>query len=101
MSRADLKIADSEFVYAEQILMTYIKRLLDAANAYITIMNRVRDEAVDDGLGRIASNCERRAGRMMTDVVVPLSLLTFSLSGQANGFISTIDQIDQFIYGEK
>jgi len=101
MSRPDLKIADSEFVYAEQILMTYIDRLLDAANAYVGIMERVRGEAVDDGLGRIASKCEQKAGQMATGVVMPLTWLKFSLSGKANGFISRIDQIDQFIYGEK
>jgi len=99
--RADLRITDSEYVDAEKVLVTYVDALIQAASSYVSIMNRVRDEAIDDGLGRIASKCQEKAGLMQDSVYQPLVSLRSSLSGQASVFIARIDEIDRFVYGEK
>ena len=101
MTRADVRITDSDYRDAVTILTTYIDALINTASSYVAIMNKVRDEAIDDGMGKVASKCQEKAGLMQIGVYEPLVSLKSSLTSQTGSFLSAIDELDFFIYKER
>jgi hypothetical protein len=94
-----LKINDSEFLKAEQILMVYLDRMILAASMYSRAMGVVREAAINDGAGNIASVCEYKSAQMNQIVLPLLTHARSALSGRADPFISRIDDLDRFLFG--
>jgi len=81
------------------MLNAYLEHLTRAANAYATIMVTVRQQAMDDGAGGVATVCENNAA-FMTQVAGKLADAQTRLKGRADAFVTQIDSDDQFLYGE-
>ena len=98
LKQSTLKIADWEYLYAEQIFDVYITHLLDATKEFAEIMDSVREEAISDDEGGIATQCELY-GASMKEVKASLEAFQSSTQGKAEQFVEAIDKADQFIYG--
>jgi hypothetical protein len=88
-------IVDSEYLFAEQILNTYIQDLEQAASDFSSLCGWTLDLAITEsdirtGLMGLSSD--------MTAVNTQLDELSRALSGKSQAFINKIDGIDQFIY---
>ncbi len=94
---SDLKIADYEHLHAEQFLIVYLDHLVDAGEVFTSVMDRVGQEAVQDGQHGIAQVCYGH-GATMRDIVSDLASVRDNLRGSADAFVATIDEIDQFMY---
>lgn len=96
----DLKIADWEFLHAEQILLVYLHELQDAGFQFTQLLSTVGQTGIQDqdmGNDSIAVQCQERA-KDMTQIMALLSSVEAGLTGTATGFVSAIDQADSFVY---
>ncbi len=94
---SNVKIADWEYLHAEQILKVYLEHLVSAGADYMEILGAVQSEAIRDGAHGIANECTNRA-QEMGGIVANLLMITMKLSGKANSFVSDVDSLDQFLY---
>jgi len=94
----NIKIADWEYLYAEQILIVYLQHLDEAMNSFARIMDRVQTEAIDDGEDGILIRCQRY-GEQMKALKQMTSNLQEVMKGRAQRFVEEIDKADQFVYG--
>ncbi len=94
---SDLRIADDEFLHAEQFMIVYLDHLIDAGKAFQAAMEQVGVEAVKDGSDGIATSCHGFGARMGA-IVADLTERRAALTGSAHSFIARIDELDQFIY---
>jgi len=94
---AVLKIADWEFTSAESNLVSILERIEDAATRYQLALAQVRN-AIDDGQGMVASECEEKA-HTMAEIQKALAQVRSAMTGRASAFISTVDRLDDFVYG--
>ncbi|MDR1263986.1 MAG: hypothetical protein LBK42_00050 [Propionibacteriaceae bacterium] len=92
---SELRIADWEYLHAEQFLLAYLDRLAAAGAAFGEIMGQVRGYAVDDDV--IAPVCEAR-GVEMAAIANMLSSVRADLTGKADALVSQVDGLDEFIY---
>jgi hypothetical protein len=95
---ADLKIADWEYLHAEQFVSVYLEHLIAAAASFSTVMGNVRAHAaVLDGAEGIASACEAFS---QSAVAISTRWIAASggIAGQADSFVAKIDEFDQFVY---
>jgi len=97
MSR-DLKIADWEYLYAEQMLNVYIDHLKVAAVNFQEVMATIGSCAIVDGKDGIGDQCIKYHDRINA-TVMQLSDLRGKLTGAAQRFVEAVDEADQFIYG--
>ncbi len=95
----DLLLADWELLRAESIALTYLDRVMSAGNAFRQILSEVRGHAIEDGQGHIASALEERA-LAIEDVMQTAAEIYCALRGLAEGFITRIDELDDFVYGD-
>jgi len=95
---ADLKIADWEYLYAEQILNVYVDQLMSATGSFQKIVGLVSSYAFADGEGGVSDQCDAYAARMGT-LTSQLNGLRKQLTGKAQSYVEEIDEADQFIYG--
>jgi len=95
---SNLKIADWEYLYAEQILNVYLDHLSTAATAFSDVMSQVGTKAAQDGQGGIGDRCAN-IGTTIATISAAITDLQDVLTGKAQQFIEEIDQADQFIYG--
>jgi len=98
LKQNDLKIADWEYLYAEQILDVYIDHLEEATKSFAEIMDRVQQEAISDDEGGIQAQCENY-GHKVRALSISLANLGFHLKGRAEKYVEDIDKADQFMYG--
>jgi hypothetical protein len=94
-----MRINDAEFLKAEQILMVYLNQIHLAAAMYIDTMAIVRDAAINDGAGNIATACENKAAAMSDIVLSLLRPAQDQLEGKADKFIHEINTLDDYLYG--
>jgi len=95
---SNLKIADWEYLYAEQILNVYLEHLLAATRKFTNVLSSVREQAARDGEGGIGDRCSQIADTIKT-LSTHFTDLQTDLTGKAQKFVEEIDQADQFIYG--
>ena len=96
-SGAGLIVADWEFLHAEGIITVYLNHLIAAGGVFANTMYAIDSEALKDGDVGIANGCTQ-LGLTMWKVVQTLTNLRDELQGQADAFITKIDDIDQFFY---
>jgi len=92
---SDLVIVDAEYVFAEQILDTYLDQLIEAAGTFEGLCAKVREWAIKDSeiCGVLVElENDMRVARLA------LTQLRSSLSGRATGFVGRINELDQFLY---
>jgi hypothetical protein len=92
---ADLIISDHEYLFAEQVLLTYSQNLSGAARQMKTIIDDVmqwgiRASYIDAYLAQLGATVEGLATQ--------LEEVTDSLQGKADAFIHKVDEADDFVY---
>jgi hypothetical protein len=93
---ADLKIADWEYLHAEQFATVYLEHLIEAATSFSDVMANMGN-AVDDGVGGIKSACEA-FGQSADAILARWRTTSFYAGNDADEFVARIDELDQFIY---
>lgn len=94
MSKSNLIIDDSEFVFAEKIILTYIAKLMEYGNQYITILDEL---TLDIEASNIISGL-MGLKQEVSDTLTDLEYASDCLKGKTKKFIADIDRADQFIY---
>ncbi len=96
----NIKIADWEFLHAEQIAVEYLERVVQAGEAFAATLASVRGYAIDDGEWAIAKQMQIRA-EQTTLVLQRIRTMIGSLQGRAQQFVERINEMDTFMYGEE
>lgn len=91
----DLIVSDSEYLSAAEYVRAYGDRLSDAANEYLSILQRVSNYAISD-----KSICERLRIIHFSVSKIPglIDSLTDSASAQMKNFVKDIDTADKNLY---
>jgi hypothetical protein len=92
---SDIIIDDAEFLFAENVLCTYIENLEEACAAMNNILFTAYAVAIDDI--EISAALQARQWDIQA-IMQALSSLNSDVNGSARGFIEDIDKIDTFIY---
>lgn len=92
---SNLKISDQEFIFAEKVIETYLKKIIEISDSYIKIVSTIPNESLFDELinSKLISLCDD-----MKNISTSLHEVQTSLDGKAKKFIDEIDEIDKFIY---
>ncbi len=96
----DVKIADWEFLHAEQVVVEYLERVALAGEAFAATLASVRGYAIDDGEWAIAKQMQIRA-EQTTLAITRIRMMIEYLQGRAQRFVERINELDTFMYGEE
>ncbi len=94
-----LKIADWEYLQAEQMVDVYLEHLQTACTKFSEILNKVEGYALEDGEHGIVANLKAKA-LLVDGLAGKVEEIKSSIDGQAKAFIEKIDELDNFVYGE-
>ena len=92
---SDIIIDDAEFLFAENVLYTYLDNLTEACCSMIALLDLADDTAIQD-----FDICAVLAARQQDvwDIKNALYDVCNAVDGSARAYIADIDEIDTFIY---
>ncbi len=96
---AGVRIADWEFLQAEQICVEYLERVAAAGEAFVATLRSVHGYAIIDQEWGIADQTQQRADETAL-VIARIRSVIATLSGKARQFVERVDEVDHFMFGE-